>query len=164
MRLHRIQTGSVRLKANQVRRSRGRVPSIAGVLFGREWSEWLPIYAWAIEHPDGVIVVDTGEIARTADPGYLPSCHPYCRLAVEFDVSPDDEIGPRLRELGIGPETDVQTVVMTHLHADHAGGLHPFRNSEILINRMEFLAARGFAGKLAGYLPHRWTEWLAPTF
>jgi hypothetical protein len=28
------------------------------------WTEPLPIYAFAIEHPEGVIVVDTGETAR----------------------------------------------------------------------------------------------------
>ena len=73
---------------------------MAKVLFGREWSDWLPIHAWAIEHPEGVIVVDTGETARTAEPGYFPAWQPYYRLAVELDVKPEEEIGPRLRERG----------------------------------------------------------------
>lgn len=163
MRIHRIETGRVRVKANQVRRSPGWGPALAKVLFGREWSGWLPIHAWAIEHPEGVIVVDTGETARTAEPGYFPAWQPYYRMAVELDVKPEEEIGPRLRERGIAPDRDVRAVVMTHLHTDHAGGLHHFPESEILIHEREFEAARGFTGKLAGYLPHRWPQWLSPT-
>jgi putative intracellular protease/amidase len=34
------------------------------VFVDRHWTEWLPICAWVVEHPEGVIVVDTGETAR----------------------------------------------------------------------------------------------------
>jgi hypothetical protein len=27
------------------------------------WTEPLPIYVWVIEHPEGIIVIDTGETA-----------------------------------------------------------------------------------------------------
>jgi N-acyl homoserine lactone hydrolase len=57
---------------------------------------------------------------------------------------------------------DVRWLVMTHLHTDHAGGLHHFPKSEILVSRTEYGAARGLRGKLRGYLPHRWPEWFAP--
>jgi glyoxylase-like metal-dependent hydrolase (beta-lactamase superfamily II) len=52
---------------------------------------------------------------------------------------------------------------MTHLHTDHAGGLHHFPNSEIVIDQTEYHAARGITGMLAGYLPHRWPKQLDPT-
>jgi hypothetical protein len=28
------------------------------MLFDEEWTEWLPIYAWVIDHDEGIIVVD----------------------------------------------------------------------------------------------------------
>ena len=126
-----------------------------------EWTDWLPIYAWAIEHPEGVIVVDTGETARSAEPGYFPTWHPYYRYGVRFEVRPAEEIGPQLRALGIAPP-NVRLLVLTHLHTDHAGGLSHFPRSEILLSREEYRAARGTIGKLRGYLPHRWPSWFAP--
>ena len=88
-------------------------------LIDSEWSAWLPTFAYAIEHRDGVILVDTGASAAAKS---LPRWHPYFRNAVRFDIEPDEEAGPQLRAIGIG-SGDVRRVVMTHLHIDHDGGL-----------------------------------------
>ena len=121
-------------------------------LLDKKWVQ-VPIYAWVIEHPEGVIVVDTGETARTAQKGYFPRWQPFLRQTSDkFLVSPEDEIGPQLKNLGIEPG-DVRWVVLTHLHTDHAGGLHHFPRAEILVSRKEYAAARGLRGMLQGYLP-----------
>ena len=161
VRIHALQTGTVRVKPSQrVGRGRGSIRQL-NILLDRSWTESLPIYAWAIETVDGVIIVDTGETARTREPGYFPRWHPYFRLAVRLDVTPEQEVGPQLLKIGIRPE-DVRTVILTHLHTDHAGGLHHFPNSEILVSDEELRLAKGFAGRLRGYLPNRWPEWFAP--
>jgi N-acyl homoserine lactone hydrolase len=51
---------------------------------------------------------------------------------------------------------------LTHLHTDHAGGLHHFPKSEILVSDTEYQLAKGFVGRLRGYLPNRWPTWFAP--
>ena len=131
------------------------------ILLDRSWTKPLPIYAWAIETNEGVIVVDTGETARTSEPGYFPRWHPYFRLAVRLFVTPEQEIGAQLVRLGIRPD-DVRTVILTHLHTDHAGGLHHFPKSEIMVSDVELGLAKGLAGRLRGYLPNRWPTWFAP--
>jgi glyoxylase-like metal-dependent hydrolase (beta-lactamase superfamily II) len=161
MKIHALQTGTVRVKASQpVGRGHGSMRQV-NILLDRNWTQWLPIYAWAIETSEGVIVVDTGETARTSASGYFPRWHPYYRLAVRFDVTPEREVGPQLLELGIRPE-DVRRVILTHLHTDHAGGLHHFHKSEILVSDKELRMATGFAGRLRGYLPNRLPNWFRP--
>lgn len=159
LKIHAIQTGRVKIKTAQLRREPNG--GLSALLFGRNWTSWLPIYAWAIEHSEGVIVVDTGETARTAQSGYFPRWQPYYRLAVQMDIAPEQEIGSQLRQVGIDP-AQVSKVILTHLHTDHAGGLHHFPNSQILVSEDEYQGAKGFVGKVQGYLPHRWPDWFEP--
>lgn len=161
MRIHAVQTGTVSVHEAQ-RRGRGRgMMRLFNAIMDRTWTEPLPIWAWLIEHPEGAIVVDTGETAHAAQPGYFPWWHPYFRLAVRCHVQPQDEVGPQLERLGMSPG-DVRWVVLTHLHTDHAGGLHHFPNAEILVSRKEYRAASGVVGRLRGFLPNRWPSWFSP--
>ncbi len=59
-----IQTGTVAVRTRQ-QRGAGRGPvRLARTLGDRNWTPPLPIYAWLIEHAEGLIVVDIGETAR----------------------------------------------------------------------------------------------------
>jgi N-acyl homoserine lactone hydrolase len=158
MEIYPLQTGTVKVKQAQRNREPG---GMLRVITGQEWTEWLPIYAWLIKHPEGNIVVDTGETARTANPDYFPSWHPYYRYAVKMDVTPEQEIDHQLQAHGVDP-ADVDTVVLTHFHTDHAGGLYHFSNSRILVPKVEYQEARGLMGQLRGYLPQHWTDWFTP--
>jgi glyoxylase-like metal-dependent hydrolase (beta-lactamase superfamily II) len=160
MKIHAIQTGTVALTTRwREGAGRGRL-RLLNTLADRNWTEPLPIYAFAIEHPEGVIVFDTGETARVTEPGYFR--HPVARLAVRMDIRPEQEIGPQLEALGIAPH-EVRRVVLSHLHTDHAGGLHHFEGVETLAARADFEEAKGFAGRVRGYPSHRWPTWFDPT-
>ena len=162
MRIHAIQTGTVAVKARQ-REGTGRGPlRLVNTLRDKRWTDPLPILAWLIEHPEGLIVVDTGETARTAEKGYFPAWHPYFRLGLRESVAAEQEIGPQIERLGFSTD-DVRWVVLTHLHTDHAGGIAHFPDSELLVTRTELEHASGTLGKLRGYLPHRWPDWFSPT-
>lgn len=159
MRIHAIQTGLVQIKMSQVNgRGHGLRRQLAPFI-DTEWSPWLPTYAWAIEHPEGVILVDTGSSTALKD---LPRWHPYFRYAVRFDIADEQEVAPQLRSLGIGVR-DVKRVVMTHLHIDHDAGLAAFAHSEVLASTAEVERASGLAGRLRGYLPQRWPAAFDPT-
>jgi glyoxylase-like metal-dependent hydrolase (beta-lactamase superfamily II) len=158
MRIHAIETGRVRIKQAQIEgRGHGTWRQLQPIL-SSEWADWSPVYAWAIEHPEGVIVVDTGAAAHLKS---LPRWHPYFQFAVRFDIEPEQEVGPQLRRLGIGAR-DVKTVVLTHLHIDHDGGLAHFPHSRILGSAGEIARASGIGGAVLGYLPKRWPKWFAP--
>lgn len=94
-------------------------------MFSGPWTGPLPILAWAIEHDEGVIVVDTGESAEVRDV-------PFARFA----VTPDDEVGRGLRAVGIDPD-EVRTVVLTHLHGDHVNGIDAFPGARVLTSAAE---------------------------
>jgi N-acyl homoserine lactone hydrolase len=162
IRVHALQTGTVAIKELQ-RNGRGRPRrNLLRVFAARRWTEPLPILAWLIEHPEGLILVDTGETARVSEPGYFPRWHPYFRAGLRERVTPDDEIGPRLRALGFSPD-DVRWVVLSHFHTDHAGGLVHFPRSEIVCSRADFEFSRGVLGRARGFLPQHWPDWFAPT-
>jgi glyoxylase-like metal-dependent hydrolase (beta-lactamase superfamily II) len=159
MTIHAIQTGTVRIKTAQVQGLGHGLRRRLRVFADPEWTDWLPTYAWVIDHPEGVIVVDTGQGTHLLESAM--SMHPYHRWEVMFRIERDEEIGPQLRALGVGPR-DVTRVVLTHLHVDHDGGLAHFPQSEILVARGELRAASGVMGRLRGYLPQRWPSWFDP--
>ena len=154
MRIHAIETGRVRIKASQIAgRGHGLKRRLAP-LIDDVWSDWLPTLAYAIEHRDGVILIDTGASAGLKR---LPRWHPYFRFGVRFNIEPEQEAGPQLRAIGIG-SADVKRIILTHLHIDHDGGLAAFPASEILVSPGELARASGFAGQVRGYLPQRWPK------
>jgi N-acyl homoserine lactone hydrolase len=159
MKVHAIQTGSVRIKNAQVEGRGHGLPRRLAIFTDSTWTTWLPTYAWVIEHDEGVMVVDTGQGAHLRDSG--KSLHPYVRWEVAFRIEPEQEIGPQLRTLGVGPR-DVKRVVLTHLHMDHDGGLAHFPHSEILVAPGELRTASGWLGRMRGYVPHRWPAWFDP--
>ena len=157
MRIHAIQTGTVKIKTAQVK---GRGHGFIDIFRDSNWTDWVPTFAWAIEHPEGVIVVDSGQGTYLLDHGR--SLHPYVRWEVGFQIEPEQEIGPQLRALGIGAR-DVKKVVLTHLHMDHDAGLAHFPDTEIIVTAGEYARGRGLLGQIRGYLPQRWPKWFDPT-
>ena len=158
MTIHAIQTGSVRIKTAQVQGQGHGLRRRLGVFADPHWTEWLHLCMG--HRPSG----------RRDPGGYGPgdssvdsarSLHPYMRWEVMFRIEPDEELGPKLRAMGIAPR-DVRRVVLTHLHVGHDGGLAHVPHSEILVSRGELRSASGWMGRVRGYLLNRWPSWFDP--
>jgi N-acyl homoserine lactone hydrolase len=160
MKVQAIQTGWVKIKTAQAEGRGSGMLRLLAVMADRNWTDWVPTYAWLIDHKEGPIVVDTGQGAHLLEHGR--SLHPYVRWDVAFRIEPEEEMGPRLNALGLGPR-DVKRVILTHLHMDHDGGLRHFPNSKIFVAPGELDLARGWMGMMRGYLPNRWPSWFDPT-
>lgn len=161
MRITPLQTGTVSAKIPaRVRRSLdpARPPEI---IEPERWLEPMPIFAWLVEHPEGLVLIDTGESAAVSEPDYFrgdPVSEQFLRQHFRFEVPADQEVAAQLRALGVDPG-DVRWVVLTHLHTDHAGGVGSFPRAEMLVSQREFEAQ---VRRPRGSNPNRWPAWFAP--
>ena len=87
----------------------------------------IDFYMWLIRGPGRVILVDTGFDAVEGAARGRP---------VRLDP------GAALKPFGLVPE-DVTEIIVTHLHFDHAGGLHLFPNAKIHLQAAEMAYATG---------------------
>ena len=94
-----------------------------GEIAGRFSSHWQPIWVLAIDHPEGIFLVDTGE--RTRRP------HRWLDLLYKFDISRKDEADRQLANFNISTH-EVKTILLTHRHFDHTDGLCHFPQTPVL--------------------------------
>ena len=116
MKLYCIQVGSFEIPPQFIAHkvTNGEVPTL------------LPIFAYLVEHPDGLVVVDLGQHYDLRDDGS------------RFEK--EDTIVAKLLELGYKPD-DIKYVVLSHMHLDHAGYMCDFPNSTFIVRHEELKAA-----------------------
>jgi N-acyl homoserine lactone hydrolase len=158
LRLHLFSTGVVAVKRRyREARSRGLGATLDS-LWDRRFTQWLPIWVMVIEHPDGVFLIDTGEVSAVTDKDYFRSsgfiANWYDRSQFRFQVSREEEIDRQMTAAGIDPSR-VKTIVLTHLHFDHTDGLRHFPGTRVLVNRLEW-------EKPFGVLKHLWPPGFQP--
>jgi N-acyl homoserine lactone hydrolase len=63
IKVHALCTGTVAVKTNfRKKNGMGELAKL-NILFDGHYTEYMPIWVWVIEHPEGLMVVDTGEIS-----------------------------------------------------------------------------------------------------
>lgn len=92
----------------------------------------IPIHAFLIDHPDGYILFDTAFSPhwQTKWPEFMLKQSPVVEMREE------QYLLNRLKQLGVAPD-DVRTVVVSHLHNDHAGNLGAFTKAKVFVNDAE---------------------------
>ncbi|MEM1116509.1 MAG: N-acyl homoserine lactonase family protein [Bacteroidota bacterium] len=159
VRVTAIRTGSVAVKRAHREWGGPAALGLPTIALSPRWTEWLPITCWLVEHPDGPILVDTGETPRVAEADYF-ACDGATQFVYErllaFDVPRDQSLDAQLRALGVPPE-EIRTLALTHLHSDHAGGLADVPNATAYLSRTD--AERTPPGSV----PCRWPDAFRPT-
>jgi glyoxylase-like metal-dependent hydrolase (beta-lactamase superfamily II) len=129
MRIHALSTGTVRVKDSFLH-PRGGIRRQLGLLTPGPFSDPLPIHVWVVEHEGTRILVDAGEISGVNDV-------PFAR----FDVDRSEELSGTLASIGLEP-SDIDVVVLTHMHGDHIDGAVHLNGAPVLVNAVELAHSR----------------------
>lgn len=114
----------------------------------------LPVSAYLIKHPKGLVLIDTGwhTDVRKDQKKYIGWPH---YKAFKAMLPENQAIDEQLALIGILPK-DIDYVVLSHLDTDHVSGLHLVKEAKnILVSQPEFDAAnsRNFR-----YISKMWEE------
>jgi len=149
VRFHVFETG--RLRSNQTfMRAQGWAPG----LLGRRVDVEFPVYSFLVEHPEGMLAIDTGLGRRVDVPRWQ-------QRFVPTVVSGPLPIDDAMRRRGLDPAA-VSRVILTHLDWDHAGGVDRFPRAEVFVHRPEHESATGRLGA-ARYETRAWPRSFSPT-
>jgi glyoxylase-like metal-dependent hydrolase (beta-lactamase superfamily II) len=158
IKVHGISTGLVSVKTKFREANKKGLLAALSFMLDRKFTEWMPIWTWVIEHPEGIFVIDTGENSRVSDKGYFKPSGLFANwlntTQFKFDVENEDELDSQLLKIGI-PISRIKKVILTHLHLDHIDGLKFFPDIPILVNKLEW-------EKPYGDLPKLYPNWFEP--
>lgn len=135
----------------------------SGLLEPQSKRLWLPVSSYLIEHPKGLVLVDTGwdrgmspqgEFDKRAQVKSLGSRLLY---QVNQGVLPLGEaVDEQLAQLGVKP-SDLDYVLLTHLDCDHANGLRQVSEAKrILVAASELAFAGKFPNNMVRYQRAWW--------
>lgn len=146
IRVHVLDTGRVKIHTRQVDAHPRDALRLPATLLDRRWTGWLAVWSFAIEHPDGTVVVDAGQDPASAAPWW----DVYSHVAVRFDVTPADALDARLAGAGLSA-SEVRHQIFTHLHGDHVG-TGPLPGVRPTVSADEWRAATRPGARLRGYM------------
>jgi N-acyl homoserine lactone hydrolase len=147
VRLRAMVVGQVALSPAMLERPGGRCGSVLGRLRAtrRRGRVTVPVLSFLVAHPDaGFLLIDTGFPARAGRrvlgwPAMLVN-----------GVRPGIPAIDQLAALGIAA-TEIRTIVLTHLHWDHASAAADFPVAQFLLDAREHADGRRAGGLFRGY-------------
>ena len=126
--------------------------AFAGIFRSRKHQLTIPVTAYLIEHPKGKILIDTGfnKTVRHDPVKELTWIHNKINKPIQAPGEAVDEV---LASMGIKP-SDLDYVIVSHLHTDHASGLKLVKDAKnILVSEEELAYA---ATEKVKYVHHMW--------
>lgn len=114
-----------------------------------------PISAYLIEGPEGRILFDTGCNPDAMTVGGRWSEQFQNRFP--WSGGEECQLPNRLEQLGLGP-ADIDWVVLSHMHSDHAGCVELFGKSQIIVHRDEMAAALDYHQRRDADSSYAWKD------
>jgi glyoxylase-like metal-dependent hydrolase (beta-lactamase superfamily II) len=93
-----------------------------------------PYFMYVVTHPNGNVLFDSGvhpQLGTDPEARLGPAASTF-----QVRMSPEDHIEARLATIGLAP-SDIDLVIQSHLHFDHAGGLQWLTHAPVLVQREE---------------------------
>lgn len=88
----------------------------------------MPIFIFLVEGEDGEKIVLDASFKQES----------VLQRAFKSRRTPDQEVGAALEREGVAPDS-IRTVILTHLHTDHAGCLDVFKNADFYLQETELV-------------------------
>jgi len=96
----------------------------------------LPVMAYLIQSDNGYILYDTGSNPEAMN-GYWQKS---MRETYPLYQKEEERLENQLKLCGVKPE-DVKTVVLSHMHLDHAGNIHLFPHADVYVPEEDYKLA-----------------------
>lgn len=137
--VHILHTGSVIVDSALPFNHKKNLPlSWSGFIQTRSKHICLPVSIYLIEHPKGLVLIDTGWHESNRQPDYSKNAASLSQKAI---LPKGQAVHEHLAKLGY-QITDVDYVILSHLHNDHVSGLpHVAQAHHIMVSDEEWAAA-----------------------
>lgn len=168
IKIHLLHTGSVYV-GQGVPYGNANMIKASGIFESKKKHEWLPVSAYLIEHPEGLILVDTGWSRDLSPDGkfdksrQIQQLGPLLYAASKASLPIGQSAKEQLARFGYSP-SDLDYIIITHLDADHVSGLRDVAAARnILVSRAEAEAGLKLKNRIR-YVPSMWKGISMTTF
>lgn len=149
IKIHIMHTGKVRVSPALPFGGDCNIIKASGITTPKRKWLWLPVSAYLVEHPKGLILIDCGWHREMSPDGVFDKKAQIrslgSRLLYNINqgvVGKGEAVNEQLRRMGVKTH-DLDYVLLTHLDCDHANGLRAVADAKrILVSRDEYEFAR----------------------
>lgn len=149
IKIHIMHTGKVRVSPALPFGGDCNIIKASGITTPKRKWLWLPVSAYLVEHPKGLILIDCGWHREMSPDGIFDKKAQIrslgSRLLYNINqgvVGKGEAVNEQIRRMGVRTH-DLDYVLLTHLDCDHANGLRAVADAKrILVSRDEYEFAR----------------------
>ena len=149
IKIHIMHTGKVRVSPALPFGGDCNIIKASGITTPKRKWLWLPVSAYLVEHPKGLILIDCGWHREMSPDGIFDKKAQIrslgSRLLYNINqgvVGKGEAVNEQIRRMGVKTH-DLDYVLLTHLDCDHANGLRAVADAKrILVSRDEYEFAR----------------------